>query len=197
MKARISALYTVPNMLTCSRFIMAPVMLWLAWHGYGNAFMFILAIAFISDILDGLAARVMKLSSPFGAMLDTWADLVIYLTIGFGSWWLWPDIVHREDRYLYIILACYLVPATIATVKFDTYTGYHTWLSKAAAATIGLSLFPLFLFDIAWPFRLSVFLYVLAAVEQIALTLILPRLQYDVRSLWHWWWQHHSSKPKK
>ena len=32
-------------------------MLWLAWHGYGVAFMVVLAFAFLTDVLDGLAAN--------------------------------------------------------------------------------------------------------------------------------------------
>ena len=176
---------TLPNLISCIRFITAPVMLWLAWNGYGRAFMVVLAIAFLSDVLDGLAARLTGQMTQFGAMLDTWADLVTYMTIGFGSWWLWPDIVHREDIYLYIILACYLIPATIGMIKFDTYTSYHTWGVKIAAASIGLSLYPLFLGGPAWPFRIAVFVYVIAAIEEVAITLALNKVQSNVRTLWH------------
>jgi CDP-diacylglycerol--glycerol-3-phosphate 3-phosphatidyltransferase len=176
---------TLPNLISSIRFITAPVMLWLAWNGYGMAFMAVLAIAFLSDVLDGLAARLTGQMSRFGAMLDTWADLATYLTIGFGSWWLWPDIVHREDIYLYIILACFLIPALFGTIKFDTYTSYHTWGVKIAAASIGLSLYPLFLGGPAWPFRIAVYIYVIAAIEEVAITLILSKSQSNVRTIWH------------
>jgi CDP-diacylglycerol--glycerol-3-phosphate 3-phosphatidyltransferase len=46
-------------------------MLYLAWNGYGLAFMLVLAMAFLSDILDGLAARLTGQVSQFGAKLDT------------------------------------------------------------------------------------------------------------------------------
>jgi phosphatidylglycerophosphate synthase len=176
---------TLPNMISSIRFIAAPVMLWLAWHGYGVAFMVLLAISFLTDVLDGLVARLTGQMTQFGAMLDTWADLVTYMTIGFGSWWLWPEIVHREDIYLYIIVACFLIPATIAMIKFDTYVSYHTWGVKIAAACIGLSLYPLFLWGPAWPFRMAVFIYIVAAIEEVAITLTLKRLQSNVRTIWH------------
>ncbi len=176
---------TLPNLLSGFRFITAPIMLWLAWHGYGLSFMIVLALAFLSDILDGFTARLTNQITKFGTMLDTWADLLTYLTIGFGSWWLWPDIVHREDSYLYTILACFLIPALLGTLKFDSYPSYHTWGIKLAAATIGLSLYPLFLGGPAWPFRIAVFIYVLAALEEIAITLVLDKLKSNVRTLWH------------
>ncbi len=185
---------TIPNLITSIRFITAPVMLWLAWHGHGRAFMMVLALAFFSDVLDGFIARRLKQTSELGAMLDTWADLSTYLTIGFGSWWLWPEIVHREDTYLYIIVACFLIPAFVTVTKFNNYAGYHTWASKLAAACIGISLFPLFLMDISWPFRFSVLVYVYTALEEIAITLTLEKLQCNIPSIWHLRRQRKSGK---
>lgn len=176
---------TLPNLISSIRFVTAPAMLWLAWHGHGLAFMMVLAFAFLSDVLDGMVARLTGQTSKFGAMLDTWADLATYLSIGFGSWWLWPEIVHREDLFLYGILACYLIPSSFAMYKFDTYTSYHTWMTKIAAAAIGLSLYPLFLGGPAWPFEMAVFIYVIAAVEEVVITLSLDRAQTNVRSIWH------------
>jgi len=176
---------TLPNLISSIRFVTAPLMLWLAWHGFGLAFMMVLALAFLSDVLDGLVARLSGQTTRFGAMLDSWADLATYLSIGFGSWWLWPDIVHREDLFLYAIVACYLIPASLAMVKFDTYTSYHTWMTKIAAAAIGLSLYPLFLGGPAWPFEIAVLIYVIAALEEVAITLTLDTVQSNVRSIWH------------
>ncbi len=177
--------WTVPNLITSIRFVTAPIMLWLAWQGHGLAFMTVLALAFFSDVMDGFIARRLNQTSPLGAMLDTWADLLTYLTIGFGSWWLWPEIVHREDTYLYIILACFLIPAFVTVIKFNNYAGFHTWASKLAAASIGVSLFPLFLMDVSWPFHFSVWIYVYTALEEIAITLTLQKLQYNIPSIWH------------
>jgi len=178
-------LLTLPNLLTSIRFITAPLMLCLAWNDYGLAFMSVLAFAFLTDILDGLAARLTGQVTEFGTRLDTWADLATYLTIGFGSWWLWPEIVHRENLYLYAIIACYLVPAVLGMIKFGSYPSYHTWGVKVAAVSIGVSLYPLFLTDIAWPLRLSVFIYALAAIEEVAITLCLDKLQSNVGTIWH------------
>jgi CDP-diacylglycerol--glycerol-3-phosphate 3-phosphatidyltransferase len=176
---------TLPNLISGIRFITAPVMLWLAWNGYGKSFMLVLAIAFLSDVLDGLVARLTHQTTEFGAMLDTWGDLVTYMTIGFGTWWLWPEIVHREDLYLYTIVACFVIPALFATIKFDTYISYHTHGIKVAAVSIGLSLYPLFLGGPAWPFRIAVFIYVIAAIEEIAITFTLSKVQSNVRTIWH------------
>ena len=186
MTIRINSIHpklTLPNLLSGFRFIAAPVLLWLAWHGYGNAFLALLAITFLTDVLDGLAARLTGQVTQFGAMLDSWADLITYLTIGFGTWWLWRDIVHREDIYVYMIIACYLIPAAVGIIKFGKSTSYHTWASKLAAVSIGLTLYVLFLGGPAWPIRAAVFIYVIAAIEEIAITIMLPELRTNVRSI--------------
>lgn len=180
---------TLPNMLTSVRFITAPVMLFLAWNGHGLAFMSVLAVAFLTDILDGLAARLTGQITEFGARLDTWADLVTYLTIGFGTWWLWPEIIRRENISVYIIIACYLIPTSYALIKFGSYASFHTWGIKLSACVIGISIYPLFLIDYVLPIKISVFIYILAALEEIAITAILDKPRSNVRTLWHVWQQ--------
>lgn len=175
---------TLPNMLTGFRFIAAPVLLWLAWHGYGIAFMILLAVAFLTDLLDGLAARLTGQVSPFGATLDSWADVIIYLTIAIGCWWLWPDVVYRELIFVGLIVASCLLPAFAGFSKFGRFTSYHTWGVKIAAASMGLTLYVLFLGGPVWPFRLAAVICLLAALEEIALTLLLSEPESNVRSVW-------------
>jgi CDP-diacylglycerol--glycerol-3-phosphate 3-phosphatidyltransferase len=37
----------------------------------------------------------------------------------------------------------------------------------------------------AWPFRLATLICILAALENIAITVVLPDLRSNIRSLWH------------
>ncbi len=164
---------TLPNLLTGCRFVFSPFLLWLAWFGYSQAFLVLLALTFLTDALDGLVARLTDQVTHFGAKLDSWADLVTYLTVGFGTWWLWRDIVHREDIYVYIIIACYLIPLGYSFLKFGKSTSYHTWLAKLSAVAVALAIYPLFLANIVWPFRLAVAIYIVTAIEQIAITAVL------------------------
>jgi phosphatidylglycerophosphate synthase len=175
---------TLPNLLTGFRFVAAPGLLWLAWQGHGIAFMILLAFAFLSDLLDGLAARLTGQVSQFGATLDSWADVITYLTIAIGCWWLWPDVVYREQVFVGLIVASCLLPAFAGFGKFGRFTSYHTWGVKIAAASMGLSLYVMFLGGPAWSFRLAAIICILAAIEEIALTLLLSEPESNVRSVW-------------
>jgi phosphatidylglycerophosphate synthase len=175
---------TLPNLLTGFRFVAAPGLLWLAWEGHGIAFMILLAFAFFSDLLDGLAARLTGQVTQFGATLDSWADVISYLTIAIGCSWLWPDVVHRELFFVVLIVASCLLPAFAGFSKFGCFTSYHTWGVKIAAASMGLSLYVLFFGGPAWPFRVAAVICIIAAIEEIVLTVLLSEPESNVRSVW-------------
>lgn len=176
--------WTLPNLLTSFRFVAAPILLWLAWHGHGIAFMVLLAAAFLTDVLDGLVARLTHQVSEFGARLDSWADVVNYLTIAISCWWLWPDMVMQELPFVLSVIISMWIPAIVGFYKFGTMTSYHTWSVKLAAAATGLTLYVLFFGGPAWPFRVAAVLCLIAAAEESAITCWLNEPQSNVRSIW-------------
>jgi CDP-diacylglycerol--glycerol-3-phosphate 3-phosphatidyltransferase len=145
----------------------------------------LLAVAFLTDLLDGFAARLTGQVSRFGATLDSWADVTTYLTIAVCCWWLWPTIVEREQLYVGLVVASCLLPAVAGLSKFGRFTSYHTWGVKVAAASMGLTLYVLFLGGPVWPFRIAAVICILAAFEEIALTLLLSEPESNIRSVWH------------
>ncbi len=175
---------TLPNLLTGFRFVAAPGLLWLAWHDYPIAFMVLLAVAFVTDLLDGMIARLTGQVTQFGATLDSWADVITYLTIALSCWWLWPDVVNRELRYVALIVASCLFPALAGMLKFGRFTSYHTWGVKTAAAAMGLTLYVLFLGGPAWPFRVAALLCIIAALEEMVITSLLSEPKSNLRSVW-------------
>lgn len=183
-KYTLNELLSLPNLLTYVRFVAAPFLLWLAWSGRGDAFLILLAVTFLSDALDGMAARMLNQESELGAFLDSAGDLLIYGIMAISIWWLWPDVVQRELLYIILIIASFALPVIVGIIKFHQFTSYHTWLVKIAVVVTGIAFFILFIFDIAWPFRIAAFVCLLAAIEEIAITFYLTELRSDVRSLW-------------
>lgn len=179
------ALFTLPNLLTSLRFVSTPFLLWLAWSGYGTAFLVLLAITFLSDVLDGMAARMLHQESEIGALLDSWADIVIYSTIAISAWWLWPEMVRREYIYVWVTVLSYLLPVIVGIIKFHAFTSYHTWAVKYAVSIMGLSFFLLVIFNFVWLFRIAAFICLLAAIEEMLISIKLSELRSNVRSLWH------------
>jgi cardiolipin synthase len=73
----VSRIVTLPNALTASRFVLAPVFLVLYARGDTVRALAAFAAAAATDVLDGLAARVLRQHSRLGAVLDPIADKVL------------------------------------------------------------------------------------------------------------------------
>ncbi|MDR2392394.1 MAG: CDP-alcohol phosphatidyltransferase family protein [Planctomycetota bacterium] len=89
------ALFNLPNCLTLSRFFFAPIMLVLtlglgdpereagAWKTTAAACA-VLAVVLLTDLFDGLIARVRKEVTNFGKIMDPVADSTFFMTLLFG-----------------------------------------------------------------------------------------------------------------
>src|SRR5271154_484784 len=76
-------IYTIPNILTFSRLIAAPVIGYLVLHDYHAWAVGLFAYAAITDLVDGYIARRWKLQTVVGTVIDPMADktLMTVLTI--------------------------------------------------------------------------------------------------------------------
>jgi cardiolipin synthase (CMP-forming) len=180
-----SSWLTIPNVLSLLRLGSAPVLLWLAWHGYPRSFLTLLALAFFSDLVDGLIARWLNQISKLGAVLDSCSDVAIYTVIAIGGWWLWPELMQREAPYVWAVIASFALPSLAGYAKFQAATSYHTWAVKIAVAAVGASSLWMFATGNTEPFQLAAPFAVLAACEELAITTLLPEPRSDVRTLWH------------
>ncbi|MGH0031143.1 MAG: CDP-alcohol phosphatidyltransferase family protein [Myxococcota bacterium] len=175
----------LPNALSLFRLAMVPVLGALAWTGHAGIFLPALLLSLASDVLDGWLARTSGVTSETGAKLDSWGDLATYASLPLFAWWLWPDLLLAEARYLVCAVVAYALPIAVGFARFGRLTSYHTWLAKGTAVVTGAALFLLFTGVAAWPFHVAVFLLVLEAAEEIAITWVLPAWRTDVPSLWH------------
>jgi cardiolipin synthase len=175
--------WTLPNLLSAFRLGAAPVLLLLALQDYRQGFLWLLALAFFTDAIDGTIARLTGQVTRFGAMLDSWADVTIYAVVAISLPLLWPEVVRAEWLPLAAIILSFTLPALAGLIRFRRFTSFHTWLAKAAVVASVAGLF-LLLLDLAhWPFRVAAVLAVLAALEEIAICLVLREERSDVGGL--------------
>lgn len=183
--AALHPLLALPNLLTEFRFIVAPLLIYFAWAKLPTAYVVILILSFLSDALDGFVARRFHQESDLGAAVDSWADFIIYFTLPITAWWLWPELMRREALYVALVVTSYSIPAIIGIIKYGNFTSYHTWSAKLAAGAVGSTVLLMFIGGPSWPFHLAAPISLIAAIEQVTITLILPEIRYNVHSLWH------------
>ena len=174
-----------PNIVSMIRILMAPVLLWLAYHQYANSFLILVVFTLFTDVLDGFLARTLNMITELGSHLDSWGDFVIYTTLAIAAWWLWPDILRQEAIAVLAIIISFTLPVIVGLLKFRTLTSYHTWSVKSAVFITVVSYMVVFSGFMLWPIYLAAFVSVVAATEEILITLIMKHEHADVRSFWH------------
>jgi len=137
----------LPNLLTALRIALVPVfgMLWLG--GRHAAALVVFALAGLTDLLDGLAARLLDQRTRLGSFLDPAADkfmlLVAFLvaaSVGAVPWWLAGLVIGRD-----LALAAGFAAWTFLVHRtFDPRRWHPTRIGKYATfyqlLTIGLAL---------------------------------------------------------
>ena len=184
MGAAKSDIYNLPNAVSFIRILMAPVLFYFALTQQPLWFIGALLFAEFTDVLDGFLARALNQITEMGSRLDSWGDFVIYSTMAICAWILWPDIIQREIISFTIIVLSFTLPALTGFIKFHKFTSYHTWSVKVAVVVTVVSYILLFSGLVDWPFRVAAVFCLYAAIEEIAITLLIHHEHVDVRTLW-------------
>jgi len=171
-------------MVSFVRVLLVPVLLYLAIQQQPYGFLAVIVFSEFTDVLDGFLARQLNQITELGSKLDSWGDFGIYSIMAIGAWLLWPDILLSELWYFIIIILSITLPVIVGLIKFRGITSYHTWSVKFAVAVTVISYILLFGGWLDWPFRLAVFACVYAAIEEIAITLLMRHQHVDVRTVW-------------
>ena len=171
--------------LTLPRLLSVPVLWVLAlqgsifWLGIG------LALAGLTDVLDGPVARYTGKSSPYGGQLDSAADILLMASI---FWWLvllTPEFFLDNATPL-VIWAVIGTVAVLATyIKFGRLGNLHLYSAKVAGV-LGY-LFAVWYFVLgdysALFFQVAVTMAILAATEMLLVALTRPAADDRVRSI--------------
>jgi CDP-diacylglycerol--glycerol-3-phosphate 3-phosphatidyltransferase len=180
-------LLNIPNILSLFRIISAPFLLLTGWFGMANLFFILFGLMLLSDVLDGIIARMLNQTSELGARLDSYGDILTYLTTPLAAWWLWPDVVKEEIYYIIAAIIIYILPAVFSLVKFGKLASYHTWMTKFSAVLMSAGVVMLLGFENNLLFHIAIYVLLIEMVENIVITIMLPKLKSNIHSIWHAW----------
>lgn len=177
-------IYNLPNLVSFIRILLAPVLFYFAFTGKPVWFLATLMFSGFTDVLDGFLARILHQITEMGSRLDSWGDFTIYTTMAICAWILWPDIVAEELIAYVVIVISITSPVIVGLLKFRTITSYHTWTVKVAVVVTFIGYILLFAGWVDWPFRVAAVFCAVAALEEIAITLLIHHEHVDVRTVW-------------
>ena len=175
----------LPNVLSGARALSVPVLFALALLEREAAFTWVLIPALLSDIVDGLVARLFSLQSRLGAILDSVADTLLMLASVYGTWVFHPEVIRDHALLCGAAVGLWLLEDLVALLRYRRLSSFHTYASKVVANLLGLFIGWLFLFGFEpWLLYVAAGTSILASLEELALLWLLPRWRANVRGAW-------------
>ncbi len=169
---------------------MAPVLVMVALSGWHAevAFGVILVAGVLSDIFDGILARRWNTASARLRVADSAVDTVFYVGVGAAVLIRFPNIVRNNLNLLLVLVALEILRHCLDFIRFRRMASYHSWLSKAwglllVAASVSLLCFGHF----PWLVSLALAWGIACDLEGLAVSMILPSWQPDIRTLARAW----------
>jgi cardiolipin synthase (CMP-forming) len=177
--------WTIPNMLSLYRLLVFPFVLWLVYSDQEKLFSIFITISLVSDVLDGLIARIFKLQTAIGAKLDSWADLGTYILAFYGIWqFKWEEI--RPHLILFLVFALVMLLSYLFVfIKFKGLIGLHTYMFKITGYLQGAFIVSLFVwgfFPVA--FYIALIWGTVACIEEIIIIWVLKKPTSNVKGLY-------------
>jgi len=178
--------FNLPNVISTCRLAAAPVMLFCIVTRRYEVFTWVLFGALISDILDGVIARVFHLETELGAFLDAMADMGAYLCAVIGIFVFQMGFIRGHWIEMSLILGFYVAEKIKSFLRYGkAFNAFHTYMSKATAYAQGAFVISLFLFGFkCYLFYPAMVLCIAANIEEMVLTSLLKEYEYDVKGLY-------------
>lgn len=179
--------YYLVNAITGYRLMAFFILIFLLFQSDLLLFKWLLGISFFTDLIDGYLARKLKVQSTFGARLDSVADDLTVLAGIVGMYLFKRTFFDEQLMLLVVMLGLFFVQTVIALFRYGKTTSFHTYLAKIAAILQGT--FLILLFFLEQPpyllFYLAAFITTLELLEEIVITLLLPKWTTDVKGVFH------------
>jgi CDP-diacylglycerol--glycerol-3-phosphate 3-phosphatidyltransferase len=177
--------WTIPNILSLYRIVIFPFVLYLIIQKQESLFAIFITISLVTDILDGLIARVFKCQTDIGAKLDSWADtgtyILAFLAIYLFKW----STIKPYAGILLLFVFLWVLSYVIVFAKFGGLLGLHTWFFKLTGYLQGAFIVSLFNWGFSeWLFFISIGVGILAQLEEIIIFFVMKQKRSNVKGLY-------------
>lgn len=177
----------LPMSLVVLRFLLAPLVLALYFYGAEPAvYLVVLAVAFLSDVFDGIIARKLGVATERLRSMDSLADTSFYLAIVTVAYLQYPVAIAQYALPLGVLVGLELMRYLYDLNKYEKSAAYHMWSAKLWGIFLFLGFCQLLGFGhTGLFFELAIYIGIATNIEGLLASFILPKWQCDVPSLLH------------
>ena len=176
---------TIPNLLTICRVIFIPLLLFQVHNNMRLAFLITYLLVASTDFFDGLIARRFNQKTDLGKLLDSYCDLILYLTTAYFIYVLYPEQIVPVMPLLYVLIALIVLSLVVSFVKTGKPIMMHTWLLKAPSGLLFFYMIFSYFVSTPWALGAVIAVYMLGFVESIIIFIKYGDVNPDSISMFH------------
>jgi phosphatidylglycerophosphate synthase len=185
MLSSASVLRQIPNGISVARIIATPILVVLALAQQQEAFKWLLLVAFISDIFDGLIARSFSMTSTLGTRLDTMADSLLWLAAIAGIWQFYPELMTDYWPAAALMIGFWVAEHVVALMRYGKLTSFHTDITRISAYVVAVFVMTVFIWGVQpWLLYVAAAVCVIGSIEELLITFLLPEWTANMRGLY-------------
>ncbi len=171
----------LPSLLIWLRLGIAFLLLGDALDNKVNRFFLVgVSLAFLSDLLDGMIARRLKMATTRLRILDSYVDIVFYICLITSICLTYKTAISQFYLPMILVMLLQLTNWSVSLIKFGKLTSYHSYIAKLRALALFIAVVALFQFEQPFFFWISIFLAAISNIEGIIIGLVLPKWHCDV-----------------
>ena len=179
----------IPVLLIYGRLIMGVFVLLLSVFNPIDAVPWItslILIGFLSDIVDGIVARKLGVSTVSLRKLDSIIDRIFWLLVLIACFMLYPVFMSTKWTWLAGVLILEMLVFAFCIFKFYKIPSPHNFLAKLWGVSIALTLTEIMITGSSdWLFTLMVLFGVASRLDSLMIHILLKEWDHDIPSTYH------------
>lgn len=178
--------FNIANFLSFYRILIFPVLILLIAIDNKNAFKWLIALCFFTDLIDGYIARKLNITSKFGSTLDSIGDMFALFAALIGFVIFENDFVKENALIIGISFGLYMFQLILCLLKYKKLSSFHTYSAKIAFVFTGSFFMISFFFGVNLIlFWIAISLAIIECLEEIIIVFLLPAPRQNIKSLFH------------
>lgn len=126
----VAAYLTIPNLLSFSRLLFLPLLVYLAVTEQRTAFTVAYLLVGSTDFFDGLAARRLNQRTAFGKTLDSIVDIPFFVASAYFMYRLYPQYIRPLTPMIIAFFCLFGLSFVVSAIRCGKPIMMHTLLLK-------------------------------------------------------------------
>lgn len=176
-------LLLLPNILSLSRIVFLPLLVFFALQGNVIAFTISYAVLGSTDAFDGYIARKFNMTSDLGKALDSIADLIFYLSTAWFIYILYRAYLVPNMTLLMVFLSLLFLSFVVSFIKCGKPILMHTNILRFNAIMIYILIILSYFMDTTYFIAFILIVYYVGLIEEMLIFIKFGEVDPDTPSI--------------